>query len=69
MRERSITHFGQPAVDDSAVKVGTRRIGQSGGWGFLSVDGADFTLIESCALAYWAAMTTKRDPERRAVVF
>ena len=69
VRERSLTHFGQPAVDNAATKVGTRRIGQAGGWGFLSVDGADFTLIESCALAYWAAMTTKRDPERKAVVW
>ena len=69
VRERTVTHYGQPAVDESATKVGMRRIGQSGGWGFLSVDGADFTLVESCALAHWAAMTTKRDPRRKAVVF
>lgn len=69
VKERSLTHYGQPALDDSATKVSTRRIGKSGGWGFLSVDGADATLIESCALAYWAAMTTKRDPKRKAVVW
>jgi hypothetical protein len=42
---------------------------RNGGWGFASTDTADATLIESCALAYWAAMTTKRDPSRKAVVW
>ena len=69
VRERSLTHFGQPALDESVTKAGTRRIGQLGGWGFLSIDGADATLIEACALAYWSAMRTKRDPERRAEVW
>ena len=27
------------------------------------------TVIEACALAYWGAMTTKRNPERKAVVW
>lgn len=69
IKERSLTHYGQPALDNSATKVSTRRIGQAGGWGFLSVDDADFTLVEACALAYWAAMRTRRDPERRAEVW
>jgi len=69
VRERSLTHYGQPALDDSAIKTTTRRIGKSGGWGFLSIDGSDATLIEAAALAYWAAMTTKRDPSRKAVIW
>ena len=69
VRERKITHYGQPALDDSATKTRRRRIGTNGGFGFASTDEADATLIESCALAYWAAMTTKRKPGRKAVVF
>ena len=69
VRERQVTHYGQPALDDSATKTKRRRIGQSGGWGFQSTDEADATLIESCALAYWCAMTTKRKPGRKAVVW
>ena len=68
VRERSIAHFGQPALDESATKATRRRIGTNGGWGFKSTDTADAALIESVALAYWGAMTTKRKPGRRAVV-
>lgn len=69
VREQQITHYGQPALDDSATKSKRRRIGANGGFGFASTDDADATLIESCALAYWGAMTTKRKPGRKAVVF
>lgn len=71
VKERNITHYGQPALDASATKTRKRRIGDvlSGGWGFQSTDEGDATLIEACALAYWSAMTTKRDPERRAEVW
>lgn len=71
VKERAITHYGQPALDASATLSRKRRIGDalSGGWGFASTDEADATLIEACALAYWSAMRTKRDPERRAEVW
>ena len=69
VRERSVAHYGQPALDDSATKTIKRRIGNGGGWGFASTDEADATLIEACALAYRSAMTTKRKPGRKAVVF
>ena len=69
VKEQRITHYGQPALDDSATKTRKRRIGNNGGWGFQSTDEADATLIEACALAYWGAMTTKRKPGRKAVVF
>ena len=69
VQERQITHYGQPGLDDSATKTKKRRIGTRGGWGFESTDEADATLIESACLAYWAAMTTKRKPGRKAVVF
>jgi len=69
VRERQVTHYGQPALDASACQTARRRIGNSGGFGFASVDGADATLVEACALAYRGAMTTKRKPGRKAVVF
>ena len=68
VKERRIAHWGQPALDTSATKSRKRRIGANGGWGFLSTDEADATLIEACALAYWGAMTTKRDPSRKGRV-
>ena len=68
VKERQITHYGQPALDMSATKTKKRRIGSNGGWGFQSTDEADATLIEACALAYWGAMKTKRKPGRKAVV-
>lgn len=69
VKERQVCHYGQPALDDSATKCAKRRIGTHGGFGFASTDEADATLIESCALAYRCAMTTKRKPGRKAVVF
>lgn len=68
VRERRITHYGQPALDASATMTERRLIGGGGGWGFKSTDKADATMIEAVALAYWGAMTTKRKPGRKAVV-
>lgn len=67
--EHTITHYGQPALDAAATICPKRKIGANGGWGFASTDDADATLIESCALAYWGALTTKRKPGRKAVIF
>ena len=69
VKEREVTHYGQPALDDSATKTEKRSIGTFGGWGFKSTEQGDATLIEACALAYWGATTTKRKPGRKAVVF
>ena len=68
VREGRMTHFGQPALDESATKTERRPIGKNGGWGFKSTEKADATLIEAASLALWASMTTKRKPGRKAVV-
>lgn len=60
--DRTVTHFGQKQLDDSATKTARRAIGK--GWGFETTEHGDSTLIESCALALWGALTTKRDPSR-----
>lgn len=68
VKEHNVTHYIDEALDNSALKCGKRKIGNSGGYGFVGNDEADSTLIESCCLAYWAAMTTKRNPNRKARV-
>lgn len=68
VKERTLTHYGQQQLTDSATKCAKRLIGKNGGFGFDSVPNVSATLIESCALAYWGAMTTKRKPGRKAVV-
>ena len=63
--EGQLTHFAQPALDDSATRCVKRAIGKGGGWGFDGAGGADPTAVEAAALAYWTAMTTKRNPKRK----
>ena len=62
IRGRKVTHFGQEALDDSALTSTRRDIGSYGGFGF---GGANPEPIESAALALFALKTTKRDPSRR----
>ena len=63
-REHAVSHAGQPALADSATLSGYRKIGAGGGFGFQSNDNADATLVEACALAYWCAMSIRRDPRQ-----
>lgn len=63
--ERTVSHFGQPALDESVTKSRKRKIGSAGGWGFDGGDETDETLVESVALALWGAATTKRNPSRK----
>ena len=62
--EHQLAHYGQEELTDSATKCAKRRIG-SDGVGFADAEGADATLIESCALALKQALTTKRRPGRK----
>lgn len=63
----AIEHYDQEALADSATLSAKRTIGKDG-FGFDSTQTCDATLIESCALAHRAAMTTRRKPSRKAVV-
>ena len=65
VEDKQVSHFGQPDLDASATKCSKRSIGRDGGWGFDEAGGADPALVESAALAYWGAMTTKRNPNRK----
>lgn len=68
VREKSVTHFGQPALDQSATGSEKRPIGKSGAWGFQSTEQVDASLVESCCWALWGVQTSKRKPGRKAVV-
>ena len=60
LNENEITWFaGQGILNDSAKTSVKRPIG--GGWGF---GGDNSTPIEACALAFFGAKTSKRDPSR-----
>ena len=63
-REHGLSHAGQPALADSATLSDYRKIGGDGGFGFQSNDKADATLAEACALAYWCALSIRRDPRQ-----
>ena len=68
VKEHQITHFNQEGLNVSATRSKKRRIGNNGGFGFGSTEEAEASLIESAALAYWGVMTTKRNPNRKAVI-
>lgn len=67
VNDGGLSHLGQDGLNASATATARRRIGQDG-IGFEDSGGADATIVEACALALWQAMTTKRNPTRRARV-
>ena len=63
-----VTHWGsdkQASLDESAKESIKRPIGSDGGWGF---GGEHSAPVEAAALAFWAARTTRRDPEGGCVI-
>ena len=52
---------GGKAVD--VAKLGTDKMSR-GGFGFDSDGSADATMVEACALAYWCAMSIRRNPHQ-----
>ena len=62
VREGSVTHFGQEALDDSALTSTKRDIGSYGGFGF---GGTNPEPLDSAAFALHALRTTRRNPSRR----
>ena len=65
IKEKSVTHYGQASLTESALNSKKRKIGSDGGWGFGSTKTADSTLIEACSLAFWATQNTKRNPNKK----
>lgn len=65
LRDGTLAHTPDPALDASATGSARRRIGNRGGWGFGDTEAAQSAAIEAAALALWAARTTRRDPRRK----
>lgn len=64
INEESVTWFsGQEALRESAITATKRPIG--GGWGF---GGENSAAIEACALAYYGAKISKRDPNKKMLI-
>lgn len=69
VNERKLEWWREQAdLLDSATTSTRRKIGTgiSGGWGF---GGENPTPIEAASLALWGVLNSKRDPERKAVVW
>ena len=67
MKERIDTHRvtwfkEQDRLNSSALNAEKRNIGNRGAWGF---GGSDPCPIESCSLALWGVLTTKRNARRK----
>ena len=65
VKEQTLCHSDQPALNDSATHTTKRTIGKNGGWAFDSIGETDPTLIEACALALWQCSITKRNPNKK----
>jgi phage terminase large subunit-like protein len=65
IREKTVTHYGQPALDICATNAVRRNIGNNGGWGFGGGGDIDVSPLEAVALAHYGVLTSKRDPARK----
>lgn len=66
VRDGSVTHPAQAALDDSRKVSGRKDRGSSGGWGWVADEPGDEVPMEAVTVAAWAARTSKRHPGRKA---
>lgn len=65
LKDGTVKHTRQSALDTSALSATMRPIGHGGGWGFGSDGMHQSEPVEACALAVWAVRTTRRNPARK----
>ena len=65
LKDGTVKHTRQAALDASALSATVRPIGHSGGWGFGGDGMHQSEPVEACALAVWAVRTTRRNPARK----
>ena len=66
--EGNVTHIAQTQLDDSALKSVRRDIGKNGAFGFGDGEGSSSAPVESASFALYGARTSRRNPNRKAVV-
>lgn len=66
VREHGITHYGQAQLNDAVKTTSKRAIGNTGGYGFT---GESAEILDSVALALYAARTSKRVAERGTTIW
>lgn len=62
IREHTMTHLADEELAAEVRVARRRRIGTSGGFGWLAPDGATVAGLDAATLAVWAARTTRRRP-------
>ncbi|MFC0264910.1 terminase [Alloscardovia macacae] len=64
INEHTLTHFNQQQINDAVAHAKQRKLGS--GHAYQSSDlSIDVSILEACALAYWLAKTSRRDPSRK----
>jgi hypothetical protein len=60
--EGTITHLAQPGLDAAVENAGRRKIGNLGGWGWVSTkEEIDVTPLDAVTLAAYGAVTTRKN--------
>lgn len=68
--EGFICHAGQPALVQAASNCEHRAVGNSGGFGYVSIlEGADVTLLESVSLAHWLCSTQPEKKKKQIIIY
>lgn len=66
--ESKLCHGDQPSVEQIIGNCEHRAIGSGGGFGYASIlEGADVSLLDALALAYWSCATTKEKRVQRVI--
>lgn len=60
-----LTHSGQAELDEQAEGALRREIGKAGGFGWASEGDGSVALLDAVTLAFYAAKTSTRNPDRR----